>query len=71
MSDIKFTNDGTLAECPCCGSLDVGGATNKVYCYKCGLTITEPAPLQNACNAWNTRGGYLLLAPALKEDWKI
>src|SRR5688572_1453689 len=23
---LRYTNDGALAECPCCGSLDVGGA---------------------------------------------
>ncbi len=52
---LKYTNDGALAECPCCGSLDVGGAHDTVHCYKCGLTIKKPPPLKNACDAWNKR----------------
>lgn len=52
---IRYTSDGELAECPCCGSLDVGGAHDTVNCYGCGLQITKPRPLQNAADAWNTR----------------
>src|SRR5690606_31538762 len=54
---LRYTADGKLAECPCCGSLDVGGAHDTVNCYVCGLTVTKPAPLQNAHDAWNTRSG--------------
>lgn len=52
---VRYTNDGELAECPCCGSLDVGGAHDTVNCYGCGLQITKPRPLQNAADAWNKR----------------
>ncbi|RGP57045.1 hypothetical protein [Pseudomonas abyssi] len=52
---LRYTRDGSLAECPCCGSLDVGGASDTVNCYGCGLTIKKPRPLQNAVDAWNTR----------------
>lgn len=52
---LRYTNDGALAECPCCGSLDVGGAHHTVHCYRCGLKIEKPGPLQNACDAWNKR----------------
>ena len=54
---LRYTNDGALAECPCCGSLDVGGAHDTVHCYRCGLTLTKPGPLQNAMDAWNMRIG--------------
>lgn len=50
----RRTDDRNLAECPLCGSLDVGGAHGTVSCYGCGLQITMPAPLQNAIDAWNT-----------------
>lgn len=52
---LRYTNDGELAECPCCGSLDVGGANGTVSCYGCDLQITKPRPLQNAAEAWNKR----------------
>lgn len=52
---LRYTSDGALAECPCCGSLDVGGAHDTVNCYGCGLTVTKPRPLQNAIDAWNAR----------------
>ncbi|WGK60559.1 hypothetical protein QAO71_10685 [Halopseudomonas sp. SMJS2] len=52
---LRYTFDGALAECPCCGSLDVGGAHDTVHCQSCGLTVTKPGPLQNAIDAWNTR----------------
>lgn len=52
---VRYTNDGALAECPCCGSLDVGGAHDTVHCYKCGLSMKHPPPLQNAADAWNRR----------------
>lgn len=52
---LRYTSDGELAECPCCGSLDVGGAHDTVNCYSCGLQITKPRPLQNAADAWNKR----------------
>lgn len=54
---LRYTNDGSLAECPCCGSLDVGGAHDTVHCYRCGLTVTKPRPLKNAIDAWNMRTG--------------
>lgn len=60
---LRYTNDGELAECPCCGSLDVGGAHDTVNCYGCGLQITKPRPLQNAVDAWNKRA-MLAAAPA-------
>lgn len=60
---LRYTNDGELAECPCCGSLDVGGAHDTVNCYGCGLQITKPRPLQNAVDAWNKRA-LLAAAPA-------
>jgi len=61
MDEIKRRIDGgRLAECPMCGSLDIGGATNIVHCYKCDLSISKPRPLQNAIDAWNTRGGVML-----------
>lgn len=56
----RRTDSGKLAECPMCGSLDIGGASNTVSCYGCGLSIKKPAPLQNAIDAWNTRGGVKL-----------
>jgi hypothetical protein len=52
---VRYTSDGALAECPCCGSLDVGGAHDTVHCYKCGLSMKHPPPLQNAADAWNRR----------------
>ena len=61
MSEIKRrTDEGLLAECPMCNSLDIGGAINTVNCYGCGLEIRKPAPLQNAIDAWNTRNGIQL-----------
>lgn len=60
---LRYTSDGALAECPCCGSLDVGGAHDTVNCYGCGLQITKPRPLQNAVDAWNKRA-MLAAAPA-------
>jgi len=51
----RYTSDGALAECPCCGSLDVGGAHDTVHCYGCGLTVSKPRPLENAIEAWNRR----------------
>jgi len=56
----RRTDEGLLAECPLCGSLDIGGATDTVNCYGCGLQITKPRPLQNAMDAWNMRGGKSL-----------
>jgi len=56
----RRTDDGNLAECPLCGSLDIGGAQDTVSCYGCGLQITKPRPLQNAIDAWNMRGGKSL-----------
>ena len=61
---IRYTNDGALAECPCCGSLDVGGAHDTVNCYRCDLKVTRPRPLQNAIAAWNTRTGKQVAPPA-------
>jgi len=59
--EVRRRNDsGRLAECPLCGSLDIGGGINTVNCYKCGLQITKPIPLQNAVDAWNMRGGISL-----------
>jgi hypothetical protein len=60
---IRYTNDGALAECPCCGSLDVGGAHDTVNCYRCDLKVTRPRPLQNAIAAWNTRTGKQVAPP--------
>lgn len=56
---LRYTFDGALAECPCCGSLDVGGAHSTVHCYRCGLSITKEGPLANAIAAWNLRGAPL------------
>ena len=78
---LRYTNDGELAECPCCGSLDVGGAHDTVNCYGCGLQITKPRPLKNAADAWNKRAamaqservhdGCVLIRHALLESiWK-
>jgi hypothetical protein len=52
---LRYTSDGELAECPCCGSLDVGGAHSTVHCYTCALSMTRTGPLQNAMDAWNLR----------------
>lgn len=52
---LRYTSDGALAECPCCASLDVGGAHNTVHCYTCDLSISRTGPLQNAIDAWNRR----------------
>lgn len=65
---LRYTNDGALAECPCCGSLDVGGAHDTVHCYSCDLTVTKPRPLQNAIAAWNTRAGRSATAPAVQGE---
>jgi hypothetical protein len=62
--ELRYTSDGALAECPCCGSLDVGGAHNTVHCYTCDLTIKRVGPLQNAIDAWNRRTGA---APTAQE----
>ena len=56
-AEPRYTSDGALAECPCCGSLDVGGAHDTVHCYGCGLTVTGHRPLQNAIDIWNRRTG--------------
>jgi len=56
-------DDGNLAECPLCKSLDIGGAHDTVNCYGCGLQITKPRPLQNAIDAWNMREGQPLPPP--------
>ena len=65
---LRYTNDGALAECPCCGSVDVGGAHDTVSCYNCDLTVTKPRPLQNAIDAWNTRTGRTHPAPAAQGE---
>src|SRR5690554_2378379 len=65
---LRYTNDGALAECPCCGSVDVGGAHDTVSCYNCDLTVTKPRPLQNAIDAWNTRTGRTHPAPAVRGE---
>lgn len=56
----RRVDEGHIAECPLCGSLDVGGAHDNVHCYGCGLNITKEPPLQNAIDAWNMRGGKSL-----------
>ncbi|MBL4833611.1 MAG: hypothetical protein JKY26_06505 [Pseudomonas sp.] len=61
---LRYTSDGELAECPCCGSLDVGGAHDTVNCYGCGLEVTKPKPLQNAVDAWNARTVRAAAPPA-------
>lgn len=71
---LRYTSDGELAECPCCGSLDVGGAHDTVNCYGCGLQITKPRPLQNAVDAWNKRAPIAQTAPtaaAVPEEWRV
>jgi hypothetical protein len=69
---LRYTSDGALAECPCCGSLDVGGAHNNVHCYKCGLNVTAPVPLKNAIDIWNRRTGAVpAQAAAIPEDWQL
>lgn len=61
MSNVRRrTDDGRLAECPLCGSLDIGASMGSVYCYGCGLSIDRPFPLKNAIDAWNMRGGKSL-----------
>ena len=60
---LRYTNDGELAECPCCGSVDVGGAHDTVNCYGCGLQITKPRPLKNAVDAWNRRTQFAVVVP--------
>jgi len=65
---LRYTSDGALAECPCCGSLDVGGAHHNVHCYGCGLNVSKPTPLQNACDAWNKRIVRQSTAVAVKKD---
>ncbi len=68
MSEVRRRIDsGYLAECPMCASLDIGGANITVSCHKCGLTIARPGPLQNAIDAWNTRGGKPLPPPPEQE----
>jgi len=62
---------GQLAECPMCGSLDIGGAHDTVNCYRCGLQITKPAPLQNAIDAWNTRSGKALIQKEREDSDKL
>lgn len=52
---LRYTRDGALAECPCCASLEVGGAHNTVHYYSCYLSISRTGPLQNAIDAWNRR----------------
>jgi len=59
--EIKWRQDGSFCECPCCGSLDIGGAIDICHCYVCGLSIqVKGAPLQEAMNKWNTRKGKFL-----------
>lgn len=58
---LKITNDRSLLQCPCCNSVDVGGAHDTVTCYGCELSIKRPVPLKNAIDAWNTRDGVKLL----------
>lgn len=65
---LRYTHDGALAQCPCCGSLDAGGAHDTVSCYSCDLTVTKPRPLQNAIDAWNTRTGRTHPVPAVQGE---
>lgn len=60
-------DEGCLAECPMCASLDIGGAYNNVRCYGCGLSITKFS-LAEAIAAWNTRGGKPLPPPPEQES---
>ena len=73
---IKYTLDLTLAECPCCGSLDVGGVGGEasieevpaiVNCYSCGLQLRKRGTLKEACDAWNTRTGKVPADQSLRE----
>lgn len=68
--ELRFTHDGALAECPCCGSLDVGGAGQTVHCQHCGLQLHKEGPLQNAIDAWNTRAGAVPAPVELPAEWK-
>lgn len=61
---LRYTGDKELAECPCCGSLDVGGVGGStsiqegiayVNCYACGLELKRKGTLAEACAAWNRR----------------
>lgn len=61
---LRFTGDGELAECPCCGSLDVGAVggscsiqmgVSYVNCYGCGLELKRKGTMKEACAAWNKR----------------
>lgn len=63
--EIRYTNDGAMAECPCCGCLDVGAAGNVAHCYGCGLSITK-ASHKEVLAAWNRRTGPP--APAAVPD---
>jgi hypothetical protein len=60
---IRRTSDGVLKECPCCCSLDVGGAYHTVHCQECGLTVSDPGPLQEAIDKWNLRPQPTYAAP--------
>ncbi len=45
-SEVRRREDeGSLAECPCCRSLDIGGAHDTVHCYGCGLKITKTSTI--------------------------
>lgn len=65
---LRYTSDGAVAECPCCGSLNVGGVNDTVGCYDCSLFITKQRPLQNAIDAWNTRTGRTHPAPDVQGE---
>jgi hypothetical protein len=52
-----------LLPCPMCGSDQIGGVHDHVYCDACGLTITKPRPLENAIAAWNRRAAMQTAEP--------
>lgn len=52
-----------LKPCPFCGSDQIGGVHDTVYCGPCGASVKDERPLSNAIAKWNRRAALSEQAP--------
>ena len=54
MSELRYTSDGAMAECPKCKSLKVGAVEGIASCRDCGIQLRKPTH-KEVLAEWNTR----------------